>query len=409
MNDYSVHLHPRKPFHHNEWTDSPESSPSRKLHHSYPTIINGYMSATQTTYETPVKSKHYTYVTPVSDRVDKKSEDDYLDKLITVTPQTHNVKTWDIFWAMLNNITGKDKMAKLAQYVLRLLLHHASKTQSYLSDDTINISVINSRYNNNEKKLNLLRNFIKHPQDFIRVVLILVASVFQQKMSGMAKGLGTYRQFLRFGKSPFRIRTLYKRLQANYDAKNGTIHKNFFSNENLGEAVGLYYNINDEATLLYKLGVLLYKPLHRIVSRHESLAWYCDSWLALYNAFVSLQQLSQQEIDLTIQIQVKKKSRQLSKQLLGGSSLRIQDSPAPEDSAEQATIREIKFKKHNAYLDIYKTVSDIIFNSYTVFNLALPFDTIQIWTGISAAGLSTIKLYRETKKKLIEADLKKRA
>lgn len=417
-----------------EWIDTPDNSPSRySKFYDHNTNIN--MSSTTTTkLETPSKLKNsgalsFNYVTPVSEtknhdvvtinekplsRNSSPNETEEEDTSAMVNSKKHQVKNFDIFWAMLNNITGKDKMAKLGQYSLRLLLNYASKTENYLSNDSINIEVINKRYNDNEKKLNLIKNFIKHPSDFIRIIIILVVSIFQSKFSGLAKGLGTYRQFLRFGKSPFRIRQLYNNFLDNYDVKSKQINPGFFNKDVLGDLIGLYYNMNDEATLLFKLNVLSNKSLKSFVSRHESLAWYYDSWLALFNAFNKLQDYSKQEMDIKIQIQVKKRAKILSKQLLGGTAIRTIDlqnsnSSLIEDSKDEIKLKEIQFNKQNSYLDIYKNISDIIFNSYTVFNIKLPFDTLQIWMGISASGLSTIKLYREIKKKLIEESITKKS
>ena len=42
-------------------------------------------------------------------------------------------------------------MAKVGQYTLRLLVYHAGKSQTYLSDNNINIKVINERYNDTTK------------------------------------------------------------------------------------------------------------------------------------------------------------------------------------------------------------------------------------------------------------------
>ena len=60
---------------------------------------------------------------------------------------------------MLNDLVGKDKWPKLVNILLRLLVYHAGKSQTYLSDNNINIKVINERYNDTTKKLNLLKNF----------------------------------------------------------------------------------------------------------------------------------------------------------------------------------------------------------------------------------------------------------
>lgn len=318
------------------------------------------------------------------------------------------VHTMDVLWAMVNDITGKDKLAKFGQYTLRLLVHHSNTTQKYLSDDVVNIRLINKTYQETGRISELLLNFLQHPREFARILVILICSVFKLRFLATVPALGMYRQFLRFGKSPFRVRALIKKI-ADYSfqdpvTKSWKLSEKFFSNNTLGEVVSLYYSLNDEALLLYKLKFLRNPTLRKFVGKHESYAWYCDSWLALYNAYKNLNRLNQKEMDVRIQIQVKKRARVISKQLLGNSG-HSHDFGSPlvdDDSKDTLALKEIQFRKTNAKLDIYKTLSDIVFNSYTVFNVALPFDTIQIWMGISASLLSSIKLFREKKQLMVK-------
>ncbi|ODV77305.1 uncharacterized protein CANTADRAFT_55962 [Suhomyces tanzawaensis NRRL Y-17324] len=415
---------PHQPYQYyqSEWVESPNLSPA-KLPQYYEEMTT--IQLQQQKYDTPLKLKTFSYITPVSAHkvndvmVNEKHLDDETSSTSSEEPPTVSteavattVGAWDVFWVMLNDITGKDKLAKVGQYVLKLLLLKAEQSQSYLSDSTININAINLRYNDKEKRLNLIRNFIKHPQDFIRVISILVCSIFQSKLAGMVNGLSTYRQYLRFGKSPFRLRGLLNKLRTNINFKNANVKINYtkiFNRTTLGEFFGLYYSIFDETNLLLKLNFYSDPRIKQISARHEALAWYYDTWLNLYNAYEKSQDLTQQEMDVKIQIQVKNKAKVLSRQLLGGNPIQINNKSTSKASKEDAKLlNDIQFKKNNAYLDIYKNISDLIFNSYTVFNLRLPFDTIQIWMGISAASLSTIKIYRETKKKLIEDEIKKR-
>lgn len=311
----------------------------------------------------------------------------------------------DVFWAMLNDITGKDKMAKFGQYTLRLLLHHSKKAQDTLSDDVVNVKMINRTYKETDRMMHLVMNFIQNPRAFARIIAILVCLVFRLRFQATVPMLGMYRQFLRFGKSPFRIRALLRKIADNtyQDAatKAWKISDKLFSNATLGEAVSLYYLLNDEALLLYKLKLLRNAPLRKIVGRHESYAWYCDLWLALYNLWASLQRLSNREMEVKILIQVKKRARALLRQMLGGTALDSELVPEDE-SADAQMLREIQFRKTNALLDVWKTLSDIVFNSYTVFGMALHFDTIQIWMGISASTLSCIKLFREKRRLLVK-------
>ena len=42
------------------------------------------------------------------------------------------------------------------------------------------------------------------------------------------------------------------------------------------------------------------------------------------------------------------------------------------NSEDAKNLTQIQFKKNNAWIDIYKNLSDLAFNTYTVFNIALP-------------------------------------
>ena len=62
---------------------------------------------------------------------DNDNNDEYIEKAsttsssTTITTRLPKVSNWDIFWSMLNDLVGKDKMAKVGQYTLRLLVYHA--------------------------------------------------------------------------------------------------------------------------------------------------------------------------------------------------------------------------------------------------------------------------------------------
>ncbi|EMG50120.1 hypothetical protein G210_4871 [Candida maltosa Xu316] len=278
-------------------------------------------------FETPSKaSPIVNYITPTSNQKHDATtiSIDEVRSLnnLSVTPTPHPViSNWTIFWSMLNDIVGKDKLAKVGQYTLRLLIYHATKSQDYLSDEKFNIKLINATYNDREKKLDLLKNFIKHPANFIKIIVIMFLSTFTERAAGMVSGLSMYRQFLRFGKTPFRIRDLLVKfkdalINANFEVTDPKVRSTLFNRKTLGQFFSLYYGINDESILLYKLNVLSDPSYKKFVTRHESFGWYCETWLALYNAYENLQNLTQQEMDLKIQIQVKKRAKQLSKQLL---------------------------------------------------------------------------------------------
>ena len=324
--------------------------------------------------------------------------------LVTPTqlPPRHNLHPMDVFWAMVNDITGKDKLAKFGQYLLRLLLHHAQQIQQYLSDDHVNIKTISHTHTSNDKILALVLKFARNPRAFARVLGILVCSVVSSRCAGLVPALAMFRQILRFGKSPFRVRALWLKVRENAyqnpKLRLWRLRGDLVTKSTLGDAVALYYSVNDEISLLLKLRFLRNSTLRAFATRHEAYAWYCDSWLAMYNAMGRLRKLSQQEIETHILIQVKQRSRVLSKQILG--TLAFQTAVPDDDDRDAHALAEIRFNIDNVKLDILKTVSDIVFNSYTVFNVPLHFATVQIWSGISAAFLSSVKLYREKQRAL---------
>lgn len=366
-------------------------------------------TVTQEKFETPVKTKLTAYMTPDTseNKVNVIRIDEKLLRDSSVSPiekeVIKKVSPIDILFSMINTIVGKDKLAKVGQYLLRLLIYHANQTKDYLSDDHINVDVIDKRYNDRSKKHDLIRNFLKHPMDFARIVIILFCSRFSKRFQGMVNGLSTYRQFLRFGKTPFRVRAISLKLSS---AVKTNQYENILNRNFLGDMIGLYYGITDECLLLFKLGILTNKNLRKVAGRHEALSWYYDTLLGIFNAVENINALSQQEMDLKIQIQVKSKAKSLSKQILGLNNKNTGDSTLltylneNSNGSDMKKLKELQFKKFNAYLDFYKWMSDLIFDSYTVFHWKLPFDTFQIWFGLSAAMLSSWKIFRETKRKL---------
>ena len=66
----------------------------------------------------------------------------------------------------------------------------------------------------------------------------MVLSLFRQKAAGMITGLSMYRQFLRFGKTPFRIRDLIVKFKQNITLKNNKLEineANLFNRKTLGQ------------------------------------------------------------------------------------------------------------------------------------------------------------------------------
>lgn len=366
----------------------------------------------------------------VNDEVDQQTEE-----------AEKQVSSWDVWWSMILTVLGKDKMARMGQYLLRLIMYYANKTEGYLSDDMINLNLILARYNDREKQLNLFRNLIKHPQNFARIATILVCHLFQQRVKAVVPALSLFRQMLRTGKSPFRIRNLIVAVKRAISPDGTSVNwDKLLVKKNMSDLTGLYYNICDEYLLLYKLKLVHNRDLHALAGRHEMIAWFVETCDALNTTWKRLQELSDEEMDLKIQTQVKQRARVLSRLILGANSIPTAsnnnnnasnsngnvgthaDGLVPgsgvnsmsssmmssylathdESREELKQMKEIQFKKYSAYLDLYKLLSDFAFCFYLVFKVPLPFGSLQIILGVMASALSLHKIYRELRKKLVE-------
>lgn len=375
----------RLSLHNSEWMDSRALSPAMSSAHSY---LSSHSARPDSQFTNPTLNS-----SPFID--DHKRISD-------------RVSNWDVLWAIVSTVLGKDKLAKFGQYTLRLVLLHASDAESALANDRDSALRFADQFNRTaaSKKIALVRSLARNPRAFARTILVLASQLIQTRLRGMWQGLGAFRHFLRFGKSPFKARALFLKLckAIHFKATSDTLlhidYPQLVNRTVLGEAFGLYYNLADDTSLLFRTGLLRDPSLRRFAARHEARAWYYDTLLALYNAYEKYTQLQAQETALEIQIQVKRQSRLFSRQVLSSiSPTRPTDIPysSPEDTAR---MREITFAKTNAQLDILKNLSDLVFNLYTVFDIPLPFRTLQIWMGISASLFSLVKMFRETRERL---------
>lgn len=416
------------------------TSPTRRLFNDIPN-----MPTTATT--TPLKGRLYDAmvsgekcetitINPASHELDHQNEE-----------ASKQVTSWDIWWSMILTVLGKDKMARMAQYLLRLIVYYANKSETYLSDESINLQLILNRYNDREKQLNIFRNLFKHPQNFARIATILGCHVLQQRVKAVVPALSLFRQMLRTGKSPFRIRNLVVALKNAIAPDGSSINwQKLLVKKNISDLTGLYYNICDEYLLLYKLKLVHNREMHTWASRHEMIAWFVETCFALNTTWKNLQELSEEEMDLKIQSQVKQRARVLSRLILGSGSAVINHNTTTtnnnnnnnnsgnvaatttqieglipgsgsnsmsssimssylthEDSKEELKqMKDLQFKKYSNYMDLYKLISDFAFCFYLVFKVPLPFGSLQIILGVMSSSFSLHKIYREQRKKLVD-------
>ena len=407
-----------------EWIDQRGNGGSKFKTKANGQVSNIIESKSETSRDTDVNDSVKRFDTPSKVKVaagdisgtNKTFEEIINDSLETKSVQLddddklhESINSIDIFWGMFNQVVGKDKMAKVGQYLLRLLLHHCARTQLYLSDEDLNMKTITEAYFQRGDKLKVVMYLMKSPRDFLRIFVILMCSIFTERFKILSDALAMFRRLLRFGKSPYRFLKLFTQIKECFapDTRRGKIgdrlSQHIFRKDFLNELIAFYYNIFDEILLLDKVRLLRSAPLNKVATRHAAIAWYMESTSAIVDSYKRILSYNEQEMEMKIQIQVRHKAKIISKQLLNSNTLDLPENLyLLTEELNKKILKNIQFKKKNSYIDFYKALSDLLFNTYDVFELPLSFDTVQIWLGVSASSLSTIKLYRETEMSLME-------
>lgn len=272
-----------------------------------------------------------------------------------------------IMLSLLNTLVGKDKIAKTAQYALRILLLY---TKSFLGSKQKSLRV---------GKLNQ--------------ILLVLCKEFQDRSTGVVAGLSLYRQLLRFGKTPFRVQGLYGKLKS-------SSLKVWQTEESLGDVIDLYYGVCDEILLLFKMGALRSGKLRQLAGKHEMYSWYYDIILGLKQTYCKLKEVERREMAIKIRLQVK----QRAKKFLLESPL----SPAQSPSASQIhspslsssgqlsplpkELIDIGEERRLLRIDLMRLMCDFSFNSVDIFNLKVP-QSLYLLFGLTSGSLGLTKAW----------------
>lgn len=363
----------------------------------------------------------------------------------SVTKNKKKVTNVDVLFKVFDLLAGKDKLGKVIQYGLRILMYYVInlKNSNYLRN-LENESVL--RYNNNNKGLNIILNLINNSKFFLLILL----NQFEKRSTGLISALSVYRQLLRAGKTPLKVIrlfnkskfTLSKLINNSYKQKDSniltssinTISKDWINESTFNDLTSLYYSWFDESLLAYKLGILSNPKYRKISSDHEAIAWYILIINGLRKEYNKLNQLNIKENQIKINYQVKKRAKALmySMQNSNGNSSGnlVLQSPISSPSKlnnyyqyQSPSIRskspngqsvisntngnnnidkeleEIYKEKYMVQLELFKLSCDFIFDTISVFDIKVsqPFHLI---FGFGAGFTSLSKIWMDVKENL---------
>jgi len=301
----------------------------------------------------------------------------------------------EILRRCLNDLTGRDKAAKMLIYLLRLVLSEAPRGAVYSSKADISAT-----------------SYAKAPIVFVRRVALLAFSQLFSRSNGSISGLIMYRQLLRAGSAPVQVIKLFRLLQ-----KSLTLlirHKNA-ARENLAEVsrlwlnwstitslCSLYYAWFDESLLLFNIGVIHsseLKAYHRLSSRHKFLAWYAKILLGLRNSYAKYNELNNRETSARIDFEVKERAKKLLSRTNGFQF----ESQEVYSQRFLDVMREVKYQKRALKLDMARLSCDLVYDSVLVFNQPL-YKPLHLAFGLASGSLGFYKVWLEKGREMDEKD-----
>ena len=310
---------------------------------------------------------------------------------------------------LINSLKGKDRIAKVLEYLLKLLRGYVVRSIVYIQGRNY-LSLENDKL----LKWRTVKTLIHL---IPRVYLKLLGSPerIDKQLEYISSQLETYRYFLRSGNSPFLLYKLIKRLGVTFKSlgKNRELgattgmRKIWLTESSLTDVVGLYFSVFDGLLLFNRLKIWSDKRLCSVASRHRNLAWESRILFDIFHTWEQLNQLQGKETELRVQLLVRERAMRyyrastfnsqrdaemspIRKQLL--RDLRKGDGSSREGRNVETQLEEIRKLKIICRLDLLRLLLDLGANSKNVFDLNLSSGTYNLLL-VCSGVIELIKLW----------------
>lgn len=381
-----------------------------------------------------------------------------------------NVKlpsNFEIFHACVNDLTGKDKLAKVVLYSIRLLttindihgLGNPSIARSIRSaklmektiekqtdiilDDSIPTTTTSSsspsssilNFSSINYILPIISRFLIKSSTLIsksklqRCLLLLLAFLVN-KLSDLMNGLSIYRHLLRAGTIPFRIWKFSNHIRytikilldrSKFDStaiKLEKILKYWTSKDLISQIANFWYAISDEILLIFRFKLLLEgkhggskfsKALYAWAEDHELYSWMATILLGLNNDWNKLILLKDKESKIILN----QKVRTRTKRIVGDFKRKngVLQSLDLEDDYELNSIYLNKLEEtrkdiKTVEINSIRLLCDLVFDAKYIFHLNMN-KIIHVFLGVSSGCLGLYNVWRQQKERLIKEAIDK--
>ena len=304
-------------------------------------------------------------------------------------PTKRQVSGFEVFNACVNDLTGKDKLAKTIQYGIRTIaaIHEVNglgnpRVAKHLGMDT-NGNIVRPILNeqklieavesvdsndNNETKFNsistIITLFSKILNKYAKIMsqksihrgFVIIIAYITNKLSSLLQGLNIYRHLLRAGTIPFRIwkfsnhikwslKILLDRTSLDGPAvKMETVIKYWTSKDLISQMINFWYAISDEILLLYRFKFLLNgnsngkdsfsNSLFQFAEDHELYSWMGSILLGLNNDWNKWILLKDKESKIILNKKVKARTRRIVSDIKKNNSNEITTTTKRNESPD---------------------------------------------------------------------------
>lgn len=317
--------------------------------------------------------------------------------------QAQTPSSMQIWVACLDDLTGKDKIAKMVQYSLRMLG----------AIDTMRDGTNGAKLARLTTASRILGSIHTLEDKFMIIISALV-----KKLSGFLNALSSYRQLLRAGTLPFRFHRIISQLKqsfkilttgkGNYTIKINKITDFWISWDMLSQLINLQYALADETILAFKLNLIdnvQYKQLLDIAEDHEVWSWFVMIGMGLRKDFIRWNELSRQESQLVLNEKVKSQTQRIVQQM------KTNPMPTPVDLLHKlfvddvnvtSKIRSLWDEKRMVLVDAVRLLCDLGYDSPFVFRFRISkaLKPVHLLLGVFSGVLGFYKVWVAQRERL---------
>lgn len=286
-----------------------------------------------------------------------------------------------VFNACVNDLTGKDKLAKVVQYGIRLLT------------DVYGVC----REGRNQGRL------------------VDVLGYLTKRLALLLQGLNIYRHVLRAGTVPFRLWKLVRHLK--YSLRVLLDHSKEFSTamkvekvvqywtrrEMFSELINLWYALSDEMLLLFRFKLLsrekeggwkVSEKLFYWAEDHELYSWMALIINGLYNDWKKLAVLKEKETSIILNQRVRARTVKIVNGLHKGQF------QLPVDVGDESCqLAEIRREMRTIYINAVRLSCDFLFDGKYIFRWDM-YKPLHTSLGLMSGILGVVNTWRNQREKL---------